>query len=70
MGLLAPKALLGCEKSPPVVPVPVLPNKLVDVPLAPPKPKPALVEEVAGWLNVLEPNKPPVGQEQGPLQQT
>lgn len=61
MGLLAPKALFGWEKSPPVVPVPVLPNRLVEVPLAAPKPNPVLVEEVAGWLNVLDPNRPPVG---------
>lgn len=58
---MAPKALFGCEKSPPVVPVPVLPNRLVDVPLAAPKPKPVLVDDVAGWLNVLDPNKPPRG---------
>lgn len=64
---MAPKALFGCEKSPPVVPVPVLPNRLVDVPLAAPKPKPVLVEDVAGWLNVLDPNRPPAGQEQEPI---
>lgn len=46
--MLVPKALLGWEKSPPLAPVPVFPNRLVDVPLAPPKPKPVLVEEVAG----------------------
>lgn len=44
-----------------MVPAPVLPNRLVEVPLAAPKPKPVLVEEVAGWLNVLEPKSPPVG---------
>ncbi len=65
VGLFAPKALLGWENSPPVVPVPVLPNRLVDVPLAAPKPKPVLVEEVAGWLNVLDPNRPPVGNKEG-----
>lgn len=59
-GLLAPKALFCWEKRPPLFPVPVLPNKLVEVPLAAPKPKPVLVEEEeAGWLNVLEPNRPP-----------
>lgn len=47
-----------------MVPVPELPNRLVDVPLAAPKPKPVLVEEVAGWLNVLDPKSPPVRQEQ------
>lgn len=58
---MAPKALFCWEKSPPVVPVPVLPNRLVEVPLAAPKPKPVLVEEVAGWLNVLDPKSPPEG---------
>lgn len=60
MGLFALKALLGCEKRPPVVPVPELPNRPVDVPLTAPKPKPVLVEEVAGWLNVLDPKSPPL----------
>lgn len=46
------------------MPVPELPNRLVDVPLAAPNPKPVLVEEVAGWLNVLDPNRPPTEQEQ------
>lgn len=59
VGLFALKALLGCEKRPPVVPVPELPNRLFDVPLTAPKPKPVLVEEVAGWLNVLDPKSPP-----------
>ena len=58
---MVPKALLGWEKSPPLVPVPVFPNRLVEVPVAPPKPKPVLVEEVAGWLKVLDPNRPPGG---------
>lgn len=49
-----------------MAPVPVLPNRLVDVPPAAPKPKPVLVEEVAGWLNVLDPKSPPVRQEQEP----
>lgn len=31
-----------------MVPVALLPNRLVEVPLAAPKPKPVLVEEVAG----------------------
>lgn len=61
VGLLAPKALFCWEKSPPLVPVPVLPNRLVEVPVAAPKPKPVLVEEVAGWLKVLDPNRPPAG---------
>lgn len=65
MGLLAPKALFCWEKSPPLLPDPVFPNKLVDVPLAAPKPKPVLVEEVAGWLNVLDPNRPPGGEATG-----
>lgn len=47
-----------------MVPVPVLPNRLVDVPPAAPNPKPVLVEDVAGWLNVLDPNRPPAGDEQ------
>lgn len=58
-GLLAPNALFCWEKSPPPVLVAVFPNRLVDVPLAAPKPKPVLVEEVAGWLKVLDPNRPP-----------
>lgn len=66
MGLFALNALFCCEKSPPVVPVPELPNRLVDVPLAAPKPKPVLVDEVAGWLNVLDPKSPPVRQKQEP----
>lgn len=61
LGLLAPKALFCWEKSPLLVPVPVLPNRLVEVPLAAPKPKPVLVDEVAGWLNVLDPKSPPGG---------
>lgn len=45
--------------------MPVLPNKLVEVPLGAPKPKPVLVEEEeAGWLKVLEPKRPPGGTEQ------
>lgn len=35
-----------------------VPNKLFDVPVDVPNPKPVLVE-VAGWLNELVPNKPP-----------
>lgn len=46
-----------------VVPVPVLPNRLVDVPLDGPNPKPVPVDDVAGWLNVLDPNSPPAGNE-------
>lgn len=57
--MLAPNALFGWEKSPLLVPVGVLPNKLVEVPLFAPKPKPVLVEEVGGWLKVLDPNRPP-----------
>lgn len=64
--MFALKALFGCEKSPPVVPVPELPNRLFDVPLVAPKPKPVLVDEVAGWLNVVDPKSPPVRQEQEP----
>lgn len=64
VGLLAANALFCWEKSPPVlVPVPVFPKRLVEVPLAAPKPKPALVEDVAGWLKVLDPNRPPAGEE-------
>lgn len=37
----------------------VVPNRLFDVPVDVPNPKPVLVEEVAGWLNVVEPNNPP-----------
>lgn len=48
VGLLVLKALFCWENRPPLVPVPVFPNRLVVVPLAAPKPKPALVEEVAG----------------------
>lgn len=57
--MAAPKALLCWEKSPPPPPVLVLPNRLVVVPLAAPKPKPLLVDDVTGWLKVLEPNRPP-----------
>lgn len=46
--MFAPKALLGWEKSPLLAAVPVLPNRLLVVPLVAPKPKPVLVEEVAG----------------------
>lgn len=56
-GLFCAKALLWDEKSPP--PVLVVPNRLFDVPVDVPNPKPVLVEEVAGWLNVVEPNNPP-----------
>lgn len=49
--------MLWDEKSPP--PVLVVPNRLFDVPVDVPNPKPVLVEEVAGWLNVVEPNNPP-----------
>lgn len=35
-----------------------VPNKLFDVPVDVPNPKPVLVE-VAGWLNELVPNNPP-----------
>ena len=45
-GLLCAKALLWDEKRPP--PVLVVPNRLLDVPVEVPKPKPVLVEEVAG----------------------
>lgn len=48
VGLLAPKALLVWENRPPVVPVLVLPNRDVEVPVLAPKPKPEVVEEVAG----------------------
>lgn len=56
-GLFCAKALLWDEKSPP--PVLVVPNRLLDVPVDVPNPKLVLVEEVAGWLNVVEPNNPP-----------
>lgn len=46
-----------------VVPVPVLPKRLVDVPPDGPNPNPVLVDDVAGWLNVLDPNSPPAGYE-------
>lgn len=45
-GLLCAKALLWDEKRPP--PVLVVPNRLLDVPVEVPNPKPVLVEEVAG----------------------
>lgn len=57
--LLAPNALFCWEKSPLLVPVAAFPNRLVEVPLVAPKPKPVLVEEVGGWLKVLDPNRPP-----------
>lgn len=41
-----------------------VPNKLFDVPVDVPNPKPVLVE-VAGWLNELVPNKPPGEIEKG-----
>lgn len=53
-----------------MVPVPVLPNRLVDVPPDAPNPKPVLVEDVAGWLNVLDPNRPPAGDEQSLIRAT
>lgn len=56
-GLFCAKALFWDEKRPP--PVLVVPNRLFDVPVDVPNPKPVLVEEVAGWLNVVEPNNPP-----------
>lgn len=37
----------------------VVPKRLFDVPVDVPNPKPVLVEEVAGWLNVVDPNNPP-----------
>lgn len=40
------------------MPVLAVPNKLFDVPVDVPNPKPVLVE-VAGWLNELVPNNPP-----------
>lgn len=42
----------------------MFPNRLAEVPLAAPNPKPVLVEEVAGWLKVLDPNRPPGGRNQ------
>lgn len=63
-GLLCAKALFWDEKRPP--PVLAVPNKLVDVPVDVPNPKPVLVEDVAGWLNVLEPNSPPETRKQEP----
>ena len=41
-----------------------VPNKLFDVPVDVPNPKPVLVE-VAGWLHELVPNKPPGERERG-----
>jgi len=57
--LLAPNALLGWEKSPVAAAVLVLPNRLVEVPLAAPNPKPLLVADVTGWLKVADPKRPP-----------
>lgn len=37
----------------------VVPKRLFDVPVDVPNPKPVLVEEVAGWLKVVDPNNPP-----------
>lgn len=45
-GLFCAKALFWDEKRPP--PVLVVPNKLFEVPVEVPNPKPVLVEEVAG----------------------
>lgn len=56
-GLFCAKALFCDEKRLP--PVLVVPKRLFDVPVDVPKPKPVLVEEVAGWLKVVEPNSPP-----------
>lgn len=56
VGLFCAKALFWDEKR--LVPVLAAPNKLFDVPVDVPNPKPVLVE-VAGWLNELEPNNPP-----------
>lgn len=56
VGLFCAKALFWDEKR--LVPVLAVPNKLFDVPVDVPNPKPVLVE-VAGWLNELVPNKPP-----------
>lgn len=41
----------------------VVPKRLLEVPVDVPNPKPVLVEEVAGWLNVVEPNNPPEEEE-------
>lgn len=57
VGLLWLNALLCCEKRPP--PVLVLPKRLVVVPPGVPNPNPVLVEDVTGWLKVLEPKRPP-----------
>lgn len=56
-GLFCAKALFWDEKRPP--PVLAVPNKPLEVPVDVPNPKPVLVEDVAGWLKVLEPNNPP-----------
>lgn len=56
VGLFCAKALFWDEKR--LVPVLAVPNKLFDVPVDVPNPKPVLVE-VAGWLNELVPNNPP-----------
>lgn len=56
VGLFCAKALFWDEKR--LVPVFAVPNKLLDVPVDAPNPKPVLVE-VAGWLNELVPNNPP-----------
>lgn len=56
VGLFCANALFWDEKR--LVPVFAVPNKLFDVPVDVPKPKPVLVE-VAGWLNELVPNNPP-----------
>lgn len=60
-GLFWAKALFWDEKRPP--PVLVVPKRLLEVPVDVPNPKPVLVEEVAGWLNVVEPNNPPEEEE-------
>ena len=62
VGLFCAKALFWDEKR--LVPVLAVPNKLFDVPVDVPNPKPLLVE-VAGWLNELVPNKPPGEIERG-----
>lgn len=56
-GLFCAKALFCDEKRLP--PVLVVPKRLFEVPVDVPKPKPVLVEEVAGWLKVVEPKSPP-----------
>lgn len=56
VGLFCANALFWDEKR--LVPVFAVPNKLFDVPVDVPNPKPVLVE-VAGWLNELVPNSPP-----------